>query len=128
MLKKFTFSFLLLWLIVSYNSVLRNTSMPFIGFGLNIVLEGIILVLTAQYLLPKFNIYKKWVIIVLIYWGLSVIWSVNSNSFEFYWKYGLIYLLFFSVSAIVKTKKDVELLMKLDLTAVFFVAYMCYFS
>lgn len=110
---------MLLWLIVSYNSELRNTAMPVIGLGINIILEGIILLSVAPYLFQKFDVYKKWVIAILLFWGLSVTWSVNPNSFEFYWKYGLIYLLTFSFSSVIRTKKDVEMAMNLNLIAVF---------
>lgn len=119
MTKKTAYLFMLLWLIVSYNSELRNTAMPVIGLGINIVLEGIILLSVAPYLFQKFDVYKKWVIAILLFWGLSVTWSVNPNSFEFYWKYGLIYLLTFSFSSVIRTKKDVEMAMNLNLIAVF---------
>ena len=93
--------------------------MPGIGLGINLVLEGIILVLTLPYLFHRLSIYKIWVIAVLLFWGFSVTWSVNPNSFGFYWKYGLIYILAFSISSMIKSKKDVEMAMKLDLFAVF---------
>lgn len=119
MTKKIAYFLMLLWLIVSYNSELRNTAMPVIGFGINIVLEGLILLFAAPYLFQKLSVYKAWVVVILFFWGISVTWSINPNSFEFYWKYGLIYLLTFAFSSIIKTKKDVEMAMKFDLIAVF---------
>lgn len=91
--------------------------MPVIGLGINVVLEGILLLLTAPKLFGRLNVYKKWVIVLLVFWGFSTTWSVNPSAFGSYWKYSLPYVVAFAVSSIITTRKDVEKLLKINIIA-----------
>ena len=115
--------FLFLWLTVSYNSQFASMTVPFIGFGLNVLLEAILLVLLIPMVLAiHINMYQKWMLVLLLFWGFSTTWSVNGEAFEAFYKFSTPYLLCFFLSSSILTKKKVENVMKIELIAVFLCA------
>lgn len=117
--KRNLFFFITLWFVVSFNSQWSSVSLPGVGVGLILVLEALLLFLNLSSLFTRLNIYKKWVILLLFFWGLSTIWSVNPNAFGSYWKYSIQYVIAFAVSSAIVNKIDVEKFLKIYIFAAF---------
>lgn len=115
--------FLFLWLTVSYNSQFADTTVPFIGFGLNVLLEAALLVLLMPtVLVSHINIYQKWVLVIMFFWAASTTWSVNGEAFPSFVAFSIPYILCYFLSARISTRKIVEQMMKVELIAVFLCA------
>lgn len=117
--KRITYIFITLWLIVTYNSEWSNFSMPLIGVGINVVFEGLLLLLTLPTVFLRRNAYKIWAILLLLFWGASTTWSINPSSFDSYWKYSLPYVVALAISTIITSEQDVEKLLKINIMAAF---------
>ena len=115
--KKTIYIFITLWLVVTFNSQWSSARIPIVGLGVIVLLEGILLLLNINSLSGRLNAYKKWVFILLVFWGLSTTWSVNPHAFESYWKYSLPYVIAFVLSPIITTKSDVEKFLKINILA-----------
>ncbi len=121
--------FLFLWLTVSYNSQFADTTVPFIGFGLNVLLEAALLVLLVPTMLSThINVYQKWVLVILAFWAASTTWSVNREAMASFVTFSIPYILCYFLSASISTKRNVEQVMKIELIAVFLCAiYVLFF-
>lgn len=118
--KTVIYIFLFLWLTVSYNSQFVETVMPFTGFSINVLLEAVLIaLLTPTVLRTRLNIYQKWVLIILVFWAISVTWSVSPDAKDLYFFVLITYLSVFCVSKIISTKRDVEKVLMLEIIAVF---------
>jgi len=118
-----------LWLIVSYNSQFASISVPLIGFGINVILAAIIMLLSIPSALNKrFNVYQKWALLLLVFWAASTRWSANPESFQSLFAFSIPYLVCFLLSANILTTKNVETVLRLELVAVFLCAiYVMFF-
>lgn len=111
--------FLFLWLTVSYNSQFADTTLPFIGLGINVLLEAALLVLLIPTVLTThINVYQKWMLVVLAFWGASTTWSVNKEAMQSFVAFAIPYILLYFLSASISSKRHVEQVMKIELVAV----------
>ena len=116
-LKKVLYFFVALWLIVTYNSQWTETAIPGIGIGVNLALEGILLILTIPTLFSRFSFYKKWAVVLLVFWGISVTWSVSAKASTAFLNFSLPYIIAFGISSFINTKADVEKMLFINIIA-----------
>lgn len=93
--------------------------MPIIGLGINVCLEGVLLVLTFASIFNRgFSVYRAWCLIMLVFWAYTTTYSVTNDAFEAYWKLSLSYVVTFALSAQISSFSDVEKFIRIELVAI----------
>ena len=114
---------LFLWLTVSYNSQFADTSLPIIGFGINVVLSALLMVLALPAAMSlHINVYQKWLIVTLLFWAASTRWSINPDAGASLFSFSVPYLTCFLLSSNINDKREVESVLKMEMVAVFLCA------